>query len=85
MAVAKRQGREKPAIIEQGKVRGLEWGPRVKQIALLDSLIYIGQAQGEEKKPYKKRSQNWSGALSFLCVFWVSMPSRLKYVFSFTF
>ena len=31
MAVAKRQGREKPAKIEQKKVRGLEGGPQVKK------------------------------------------------------
>ena len=47
MVVAKRQGREKPAKIEQRKVkegRGLEWGPQVDQTALLDSPIYIRQA-----------------------------------------
>ena len=44
--VAKRQGSEKPVKIEQMK----EWGPRVKQTALLASPIYIGQAQGQEKK-----------------------------------
>ena len=49
MEVAKRQGREKPAKIEQRKVQGLERGPQVEQTALLDSPIYIGQAQGEEK------------------------------------
>ena len=50
MAVAKRQGREKPAKIEQKKVRGLEWGPQVKQTTLLAGPIYIRQAQGEKKK-----------------------------------
>ena len=50
MVVAKRQGREKPSKIEQRKVQGLEWGPQVKQTALLASPIYIGQAQWEEKK-----------------------------------
>ena len=49
MAVAKRQGREKPAEIEQRKVWGPEWGPQVEQTALLESPIYLGQAQGEEK------------------------------------
>ena len=49
MMVAKRQGREKPTKTEQRKVSGPEWGPRVKQTALLASPIYIGQAQGEEK------------------------------------
>ena len=50
MAVAKRKGRQKPMKLEQRKVQGLEWGPQVKQTALLASLIYTGQAQGEEKK-----------------------------------
>ena len=45
MVVAKRQGREKPTKTEQRKVQGLEGGPQVKQIALLASPIYIGQAQ----------------------------------------
>ena len=50
MAVIKRQGREKLAKIEQRKVPGgLELGPQIKQTALLASLIYTGQAQGEEK------------------------------------
>ena len=35
MAVAKWQRREKPAKIEQNKVRGPEWGPQVKQTTLL--------------------------------------------------
>ena len=42
--VAKRQGKEKPVKIEQRKVQGPEWGPQVKQTALLASPIYIGQA-----------------------------------------
>ena len=49
MAAAKRQGREKPAKIEQRKVRGPERGPQVEQTALLASPIYIGQAKGEKK------------------------------------
>ena len=47
MAVAKRQGREKPAKIEQRKVPGSEWRPQVKQTAPLSSPIYIRQAWGE--------------------------------------
>ena len=53
MVVAKRQRRErreKPRKIEQRNVQGPEWGPQVKQTALLASPIYIGQAQGEETK-----------------------------------
>ena len=46
MAVAKRQGREKPVKIEQRKVPG---GPQVEQTTLLAGPIYIGQAQGKEK------------------------------------
>ena len=84
MAVAKRKGRQKPMKLEQRKVQGLEWGPQVKQTALLASLFYIGQAQGEEKK-HKKRSQNWDRGLSSFRVFWVGMPSCLEDVFSFTF
>ena len=58
MAVAKRQRRGKPVKIEQRKVRGPELGLQVKQTALLASPIYLGLAQGEEKKAHKKRSQN---------------------------
>ena len=56
MAVAKRQRREKSVKIEQRKVRGPEWGPQVKQTALLDSPIYIGQAEGEKKNVYKEKA-----------------------------
>ena len=66
MAVAKRRGREKPVKIKQRKVRGSEWGPQVEQTTLLASPIYIGQAQGEEKRTYKKRSQRARG-LSLPC------------------
>ena len=54
MAVAKRQGREKPLKMEQRKVWGPEWVSQVKQKTLLASPIYIGQAQGEEKKHIKR-------------------------------
>ena len=53
MAVAKRLGRENPVKIEQRKVQGPEWRPQVEQTALLASPIYIGKAQGEEKKYIK--------------------------------
>ena len=78
MAVAERQRREKPTKTEQRKVQGLEWGPQVKQIALLASPIYIGQAQWEKKKTNEKRSQNWA-----LLFFWVGLSSCLEDVFSF--
>ena len=60
MAVAKRQGREKPVKTEQRKVQEPEWGPQVEQTALLASPIYIGQAQGEDKT-YKEEPK---GSLS---------------------
>ena len=62
-AVAKRQRRENPTKIEQMKVQRWKWEPHVKQTALLASPVYIGQAQGEEEKTYK-RSQNWTGGIS---------------------
>ena len=55
MAVAKRQGREKPDKIEQRKVKGRSKdGPRTGvrtsgRTALLASPICIGQVRGEEK------------------------------------
>ena len=49
MAVAKRQGREKPAKIEWRKVRGPEWGPQVKQTALLASPVNSAGPGGGEK------------------------------------
>ena len=49
MAVAKRQGREKPAKTEQRKVQGLEGGPQVEQTALLAGPVYTGQARGRRK------------------------------------
>ena len=63
MSVAKRQRREKLAKMEQRKVWGPEWGPQVKQTALLASPIYIEQALGEERK-HKKMSQNWTRGFS---------------------
>ena len=69
MAVAKRQGREKPTKIEQRKVKGRseDWSEDLrknKQQSWL-SPVCIGQAQVEEKT-YKKRSQSaFSRILSF--------------------
>ena len=84
MVVVKRQRKEEPTRIEQRKVWGPEWGPQVEWTALLASPIYIGQAQGEEKKHIKRGAKGprvslshvcaLSVSLSPLCVFWVSMP-----------
>ena len=64
MAVAKRQGREKPTKKEGPRTFR---APQVEQTALLASPIHRGQAQREEKT-YKKRSQ-MAGALSSPPVF----------------
>ena len=91
MVVAKRQRREQPTKIEQRKVQELEWGPQVKQTALLASPIYnLHRAgSGEEKKTDKKRSQHWPGGSSSLrslgqpalmpwgCIF-LSLPVKLS-------
>ena len=67
MAVAKRQGREKPVKIEQRTVRGSERGPRVEQTALLAGPVYKGRPRGREK--HIKRGPKLGGGLSSLCVF----------------
>ena len=75
--VAKRQGRKKPTKIERRKVQGLEWGPQVKQAALLASPIYIGQAQGEEKKHIERGAYFGLGAsLLFTCLGWHALTPR---------
>ena len=75
MAVAKKQGKEKPVKIVQRKVWGLQWGPQTKQTALLASPIYIGQAQGKERKTYKKRSQNWARACLLFSLHLLGQPT----------
>ena len=77
--MAKRQ-REKPMKIGQRKVWGPEWEPQVKQTVLLASSIYIGQAQGEEKKHIKRGAKIRP---LFSLVLWVSLPSHLEDAFSF--
>ena len=67
MAVAKRQGREKPEKLEQREVWGPEWGPRVVQTALLASPVYIGQAQGEKIKHIKREAKEPGGSRSHMC------------------
>ena len=55
----------------------------MKQTVLLASPIYIGQAQGEEKKHIKGEAKIGPGPL-FSFVFWVNMPLHLEDVFSST-
>ena len=90
MAVAKRQGREKPAKIEQRKVKERSEDQnedlrKNKQHSWL-SPICIGQAQGEEET-YKRRSQNaFSLSLSLLhvCALFLSFstdpPPQLSFL-----
>ena len=74
MAVAKRQRREKSW--KQNKGRSEDGsGDQVKQTAFLASPIYIGQTQGEEKKVYKKRRQNWA---SLFAPFGSARPHALR-------
>ena len=77
MAVAKRQGREKPAKIEQRKVPG---GAQVEQTTFLAGPIYIGQAQGQEKAN-EKRSQRSRG-LCTPCTLSVSFSLSCAHMFS---
>ena len=74
MAVAKTQTREKPTKIEQKKVRGLEWGPQVKQTAFLASPIYIRQAHGEEKKHITRGAKIEPGASLLFVSFGLAHP-----------
>ena len=67
MAVAKRKRREKPAKIEQRKVWGPEWGPQVKQTALLASPVYTGQAWGRRRNIWKEKPK-FSFELLFSCL-----------------
>ena len=82
MAVAKRQGRE----MSEKKNRTKE-GPRTrvrtsgKQTAVLASPIYIGQAQGEEKKHIKGGAKVLSHGLSLphaCALFFLSLSLSLS-------
>ena len=72
--VAKRQGREKPSIIEQRNVRGLQRGPQEKQTAVLASPVYIGQAQGEEKKHIERGAKIGPGTSLLFVSFGLACP-----------
>ena len=92
MAVAKRQGREKPVKTEQRKVQEPEWGPQAEQTALLPSPFYIWKTQGEEKA--QKEEPKGQGSLSrkfivsvfffslsYLCVFRSAWPHASRMYF----
>ena len=73
MAVAKRQGREKPMKTEHKKVLGPERGPRVEQCSWLAQFTQGGPGGGKEEEP-----QVWgAGSLER------GLPSRLERVFPF--
>ena len=81
MAVAKRQRREKPPKIEQRKVWGPEWGPEIKQTALLASPLYTGQVHQVEKKIYiyiKRGAKIEPGATLLFVSFGSSCPHTLR-------
>ena len=84
MVVAKRQEREKPVKREQRKVWGLEWGSQVKQTAFLASPIYIGQAQGEEKKHVKRGAKIGPGASLLFESFGLTCRHALRMYFHFS-
>ena len=83
MALAKRPRTEKPTKIEQSKVQGLEGEPLVKQTALLASPVYIGQAQGEEKKHIKRGAKIEPLASLLLVSFGSARPHALRVYFPF--
>ena len=71
--------------IEQRKVWGPEWGPQVKQTALLASPVYIGQSQQEEKKRINRGAKIELGVSLLFTYFGSTHPhaSCLENVFSF--
>ena len=81
MAVAKRQRREKSVKIEQRKVGGPEWRPQVKQTALLDSPIYLGQASGEKRQIHKRRKPRRIEASLLLASFGSAHPHTSRMYF----
>ena len=60
--------------VEQRKVQGPEQGLQAEQTALLASPIYIGQAQGVEKKHIKRGAKACSLSLSLSPTCWCAPP-----------
>ena len=82
MVVARRQGREKPAKIEQ-RSEGLRWNNSTPGSPRLHG---AGPGEGEtHNRGAKGPGASLSLTLSSLCVLWVGMPSRLEDVFSLIF
>ena len=67
--------------IEQRKVQGPEQGLQVEQTALLASPIYIGHAQGEEKKHIKRGAKIESEASLLFTSFELACPHALRMCF----
>ena len=69
MAVAKRQGKEKPTKIGQRKVGGPECRPQVEQAALLGGPDYRGQARGR-RNIQKEEPNGWGSLFSSHLLGW---------------
>ena len=92
MAVAKRQGREKPTKIEQRKVKGrsedLRTGMRTSGRTALLTKPNLHRAGPGGRKKHKKRSQRAlalslpSAGVLFSSCLWIDMPSHLEDGFS---
>ena len=67
--------------IEQRKVQGPEQGLQVEQTALLASPIYIGHAQGEEKKHIKRGARTGPGAFLLFMSFGSAFPHASRMYF----
>ena len=78
MVVAERQGREKPAKIEQG--RSEDPSEDLGQNKEHSWLAQFTEGRPRGGETYKEEPK---GQGSSLHVFWVSMPSHLENVFSF--
>ena len=67
--------------VEQRKVQGPEQGFQAEQTALLSSPIYIGQAQGEEKKHIKRGAKIGLEASLLLTSFESACPHASRMCF----
>ena len=74
-----------PLKIKQRKIRGLEWGPQVKQQPSLLAQFTQGRLRGRRKTHVKREAKTGPMGVSSLWIIWGSSPSSLEDVFSFTF
>ena len=59
----------------------MERGPQVEQTALLASPVYMGQAQGEEKRHIKREAKGLGVFLSLFTSFRSACPHALRMYF----